>query len=149
MRLSRLLPVALAGLLVLPAGLHAQAGALLQSLRQGGGWVAIPVEDGAGTLLTDTVPTLGLTLDGCVTVWPGHSGQFRIEARDGVGGGRLEADARPGEGVPFTYTTGMRSRLDVRVRWSEPRDTTLLVWVGLEGMGLRQRDACEPRYAER
>lgn len=129
---------------LLPAPAHAQAaGDLLRSIRQGGSWISIPVSDGSGTLRTDTVPTLGITLAGCLNVWGGHSGEWTIEARDPVNGGRLEATARPGEGVPFSYRTGLRSLLDVRVRWSEPRDTTLLVWVGLEGAG---RDACAPVY---
>lgn len=136
-------------LLLLPAPGRSQAGAdLLQSLRQGGGWVSIPITGGQGALRTDTVPTLGVTLAGCLNVWGGHSGEWTIRARDPVNGGRLDATAVPGEGVPFSYRTGLRSLLDVEVRWSEPRDTTLLVWVGLEGVGRRNRDACAPAYGE-
>lgn len=145
-RFPLILGLALAALLSLPGSAHAQAGAdLLRSLRQGGGWVSIPITGGQGVLRTDTVPTLGVTLAGCLTVWPGHSGEWTIEARDPVNGGRLDATAVPGEGVPFSYRTGLQSLLDVRVRWSEPRDTVLQVWVGLEGMAAR-RDACTPAY---
>ena len=52
-----------------------------------------------------------------------------------------------GERVPFRYRTGRRAQLSVDVRWSEPRDTTLVVWVGLETPG-QQRDVCDPIYGE-
>lgn len=120
-------------------------GELLRTIRQGGGWVSIPIRAGEGSLRTDTVPTLGVTLAGCLNVWGGHSGEWTIQARDPVNGGSLDATAVPGEGVPFSYRTGLRSLLDVEVRWSEPRDTTLLVWIGLEGV-VRERDACAPTY---
>jgi hypothetical protein len=38
------------------------------------------------------------------------------------------------------------AQLDVKVRWSEPRDTTLLVWVGLDRPGRPKGDSCEPVY---
>ena len=145
-RLVQLSALALAALFALPSPARSQAAAeLLQALRQGGGWVQIPVTDGAGGLVTDTVPTLGVSLAGCVTVWPGHSGEWTLEARDHVNGGRLDAVAVPGHGVPFSYQTGFRSVLDVQVRWSEPRDTTLLLWVGLD-LPASDRDACSPVY---
>jgi hypothetical protein len=133
----------------LPRPARAQSAAdLVRGLRQGGGWVAIPINDGTGGLATDTVPTLGLTLAGCFTIWDGHSGEWTIDAQDPLNGGRLEAVARPGQGVPFTYETGSRSLLEVQVRWSEPRDTVLQVWVGLAGMP-SGRDACTPAYGAR
>ncbi|HSM06772.1 MAG TPA: hypothetical protein VK858_19255 [Longimicrobiales bacterium] len=138
--------LALAALLVLPAPARGQAASeLLQALRQGGGWIHIPVTDGTARIATDTVPTLGIALKGCVTVWGGHSGEWTLEALDPVNGGRLGAVAIPGEGVPFEYRTGFRSLLDVRVRWSETRDTTLHLWVGLD-VPASSRDACAPVY---
>ncbi|MDT8342431.1 MAG: hypothetical protein RQ751_13035 [Longimicrobiales bacterium] len=143
------LPALLALTLVRPGAADGQkADDLFERVRQGGGWVAIPIRAGSGSIRTDTVPTLRLTLSGCVQVWPGHSGEWTFEARDPVNGGRLDATAVPGEGVPFSYRTGMRSLLDLQVRWSEPRDTTLLVWVGIRGIS-RERDACEPTYGGR
>jgi len=118
---------------------------LLQSVRQGGGWVRIPVEGGKGTLLTSAVPTLGLTLVGCMQVYPGHSGRWDITARDPYGDGLLEANVPGGEPVTFRYQTGQRAQLSVEVRWSEPGDTTLLIWVGLETPG-QDRDSCAPVY---
>jgi hypothetical protein len=117
---------------------------LLASLRQGGGWVSVPIEDGEGVVSSVAVPTAGLTLTGCVQVWGGHSGRWDIEARDVLGEGHLEAEALPGEPVPFTYKAGLRSQLEAKFRWSEPRDTTLLLWVGLARPGQDQRESCEP-----
>jgi len=129
-----------------PAAVHAQSiEELRRSVEEGGGWVGIPIVAGTGSVSTPTVPTMGITLKGCVQIWGGHSGTWNIEARDMIGEGRLAVDtARPGQSVPFTYTAGMRSQLTVDVAWSEPRDTTLLLWVGLERSGSSSRDACKP-----
>lgn len=118
---------------------------LLRNIRQGGGWVSIPVTAGAATMDTDTIRTFGLALDGCLTVWPGHSGTWTVEASDPLNDQRLEAVARPGEGVRFSYQAGPKSVLGVSVEWSERRDTVLHVWVGVDS-NLSDRDACVPRY---
>jgi len=55
-------------------------------------------------------------------------------------------EVEPGEPVEFSYTTGTLSRLTVEARWSEARDTTLLVWIGLETRTPRRPDACVPVY---
>ncbi len=130
-----------------PSSLQAQAPAeLIQAVRAGGSWVAIPVSAGRASLSSDTLPTLGLTLTGCFTVWPGHSGEWTFEARDALNDRTLDAVATPGVGVPFSVQTGMQSHLDLDVRWSEARDTVLQVWVGLEIP--TRPDACEPVYGE-
>ena len=85
-----------------------------------------------------------MTVSGCLRVWEGHSGSWRIAARDNLGPGRLEVETDPGEAYPFSYTAGLRSQLDVAFRWSEQRDTTLLLWIGLEGPGRRGEEACRP-----
>ena len=128
-----------------PAPARAQAPAeLIRAIRSGGSWVAIPISRGRASLSSDTVPTLGLTLNGCLTVWGGHSGEWTFEARDELNGKRLDAVAAPGRGVPFSVETGMRSHLDLEVRWSEPRDTVLQLWVGLEIPA--RPNACTPVY---
>ncbi len=138
----------LTAVLALPSPGRAQAaGELIRAIRQGGGWVYIPITGGTGGLSTDTIPTLSVPLNGCVTIWPGHTGEWTIAARDPVNGGSLDAVALPGRGVPFSYRTGLRSLLDVRIRWSEPRDTLLHVWVGLD-VPASQRDACTPVYSQ-
>ena len=120
---------------------------LLQSIRDGGGWVYIDVEGGRGTWVSSALPTMELTLTGCMQVYAGHSGRWDIRARDALGDGTLEANVAGGERVPFRYRTGRRAQLAVDARWSEARDTTLVVWVGLETPG-SQRDVCEPIYGE-
>lgn len=134
-------------LLLLPVGLEAQSVLdLLRGIQQGGGWVSIAVHQGKGTLETRPVPTGGLTLSGCIQVYAGLSGRWDLEARDVLGEGHLEASVTGGEPVPFTYRTGARGQLRVDARWSEPRDTTLLVWVGLGANNGSGRDPCEPVY---
>ena len=139
-----------AALLVLwnPASAEAQrAGDVLDGIRNGGGWVAVPIEGGSGEVRTLALPTVGLTLSGCVNVWAGHSGAWEITARDNVTDSVLEVSADPGVGVLFSHTFGMQAQLDFEFRWSEPRDTTLLLWVGL-GMGEEPESAsCQPRYS--
>ncbi|HKJ03921.1 MAG TPA: hypothetical protein VJ997_15750 [Longimicrobiales bacterium] len=138
--------LAVAALVASPAAAHGQSILdLLQSIRDGGGWVYIDVEGGRGTWVSHALPTLELTLAGCMQVYAGQSGRWDIRARDALGDGTLEARVTGGERVPFRYRTGARSQLVVEARWSEARDTTLVVWVGLETPG-QQRDVCEPIY---
>jgi hypothetical protein len=42
----------------------------------------------------------------------------------------------------------VKAQLDFSFRWSEARDTTLAVWLGL-AVGRTQREACEPVYTGR
>lgn len=133
----------------LPAPLSGQGMVdLFQALRNGGAWVGIPIEDGVGRVSTATLPTLGMTLRGCGQVYGAHTGRWAIQARDSLGKGRLDVEVRPGEPVKFSYTTGTLSRLTVEARWSEARDTTLLVWIGLETRNPRRPDACVPVYSK-
>lgn len=120
---------------------------LLQSVRQGGGWVAIPIRSGVGEVRTMPVPALGLSLVGCMRVWHGHSGRWVIEARDLLGDGRLTADVAADEPVPFSYRPEGPAQLEARFRWSEPRDTTLVLWIGLSP-GPTSTDTCAPVYGD-
>ena len=119
---------------------------LLRSIEQGGGWVTIPIENGKGTLVSDPLPTGGLTIAGCMQVYAGMSGRWDVRAEDTLGEGRLEATVAGGEAIPFHYRTGSRAQIRVEARWSEPRDTTLFVWVGLETSRRDGRDPCTPVY---
>jgi hypothetical protein len=139
-----LLPLLLLG--VGPASAPAQTLVeVLQTIQEGGGWVRIPVSRGEGTLRSASLPVGGLQLKGCTQIWGGHSGSWNIRAREIFGGGELGVPSRPGEARTFVYQTGDQVRFQVDVRWSEPRDTTLLLWVGLETPML-SRDPCEPVY---
>ena len=130
---------------VLPAPVEAQTVRdLLATVQRGGGWVSIPIQNGRGHLSTAAVPTGGLTLSGCVHVWPGHTGRFDIQAQDALGNGRLSMNAGAGESVPFSYTAGRRSQLEIDFAWSEPRDTTLYLWVGLARPNQDPSATCEP-----
>jgi hypothetical protein len=139
--------LALVALAVPSAGARGQTMRdLLRAVRQGGGWIGIPIEEGRGALSTTVVPTGGLVFTGCLRVYAGHTGRWQIRARDTLGDGRLDAWVKGGEPVRFTYDSGLRAQLEVDARWSEARDTTLLVWVGLETPSHPERDACEPVY---
>lgn len=132
-------------LFVLPTPAQGQTMAdLFRALRIGGGWVEIPVEAGAGSLDTGLVPTAGIELSGCARVWSGHSGEWEIRAEDRVAGRVIETRLAPGDAFRFSHQAGVRARLRVDVRWSEPRDTTLVLWVGLDRKGDEPGEACEP-----
>ena len=115
------------------------------SIRDGGGWVAIAIEGGEGSYSSPRLPTLPLKLNGCVTVWDQLSGSWEIEATETVTGTKLLLSAAPGVGVSFTHQFGVQSQVDVSFRWSEPRDTTLLLWVGLTINPDGVDAVCEPR----
>jgi hypothetical protein len=117
---------------------------VLAAIRDGGGWVSVPIVAGHGTASTLPLPTMGLTLTGCVRVWDGHSGRWEIHATETVADTTMIVTSSPGQGVPFSHTFGLRSQVEVDIMWSEPRDTTLFLWVGLKGAN-DERDACVPK----
>lgn len=135
----------LALLLALALPGQAQTAAeLMAGLRQGGGWIAVPIEEGTGVMRTAAVPTLGLVVTGCAQIWGGHSGTWEIRLRDSVSGRTLEVSAAPGEPILFTHASAMMSQVDLDVRWSEPRDTTLVMWIGIETPERKGDKACVP-----
>ncbi len=115
------------------------------SIRDGGGWVAMAIEGGEGSYSSVRLPTLNLKLNGCVTVWDKLSGSWEIEATETVTGTKLLLSAEPGVGVPFSHQFGVQAQVDVSFRWSEPGDTTLLLWVGLTFDADGVDEVCEPR----
>ena len=125
--------VGFAAFALAPDRVQAQAvSTILSGIREGGGWVGIPIEGGEGSYSTVRLPSARMTLDGCVHVWYGHSGQWTIEARDVLTDSTLVLRAEPGIAVPFSHTFGMQTKLDFDFRWSEPRDTTLMLWIGVD-----------------
>lgn len=120
---------------------------VMSGIQNGGGWVEVPIQNGLGSMSTMTLPTIGLTLAGCITVWPGHSGSWVLGAHDRVSDATLELTAEPGVGELFSHTFGLQAQIDFDFRWSEARDTTLLMWVGLNRGGEGEDQSCEPRYA--
>ena len=144
-RIAGLLAVGLA--LSTPSAAHGQGIAdLFSSMRNGGGWVTIPIEQGRGSFRSAKLPVAALSLAGCVNVWYRHSGTWQIEAKESVLGSVLRLTAEPGIGVPFDHDFGMQAQVDIDFRWSEPRDTTLMLWVGLDMARDGGNDPCEPRY---
>ena len=134
-----------AATLAVPVGLSGQGvGEMMSTLRAGGTWVTIPIVAGEGTYSTTTIPTATMTLNGCLNVWPGHSGSWEIDAVEKVQGASLEIEAEPGVGVPFRHQFGMTAQLDFDFRWSEARDTTLYIWVGVDMSGSGDASICEP-----
>ena len=108
---------------------------ILQVLQQGGAWVALPIEDGVGSFQSQPVPTLGIQLQGHLQIWEEHTGSWHVVMRDLARADDpviLERLMVPGERVEFDYQTGMLGQIQIDVRWSEARDTTLRVWVGTE-----------------
>lgn len=131
-------------MLLVPSQVEGQGmSEILEVVRQGGAWVNIPIEGGRGTVETVTVPAAGAVLQGCARVWRGHTGTWVLRAEDLVGGEVVMETLRPDQPVRFNQELGARVKLALDVRWSEPRDTTLFLWVGL-GSEERDRNACDP-----
>lgn len=119
---------------------------LMRIVSQGGSWLGLPVTGGRASLEGPVVPVAGLTLDGCLRVWDGHSGEWTIRAEDSLGESRLDVTAKPGQPVRFAFRGGVQAQLDVQVEWSEARDTTLHVWVGVAPPSAPdgRLDTCQP-----
>jgi hypothetical protein len=137
-----LLAAALVGFAPAPA--HGQMEAVMAAIRNGGGWVSIDIQDGRGAAKTLPMPAMGMKLSGCMQVWEGNTGRWRIRAHDVVTDAIIEASSLPGEDVPFEHEFGLRTQLEVEFIWSEPRDTTLFLWVGL-GDAESDPDVCTPK----
>ncbi len=127
-----------------PTAAEGQVAELLKAVSDGGSWVNFDIIEGRGSYRSLTIPTAGMSFDGCFQIWEGHSGTWTVQAQEPVGGGELQATARPGEPVEFEYQAGLQARLEVAIEWSEPRDTTLFVWVGLDALTGQSRDSCQP-----
>lgn len=116
---------------------------ILTVMQQGGTWLSLPIVEGKGSYLGTAVPTLGLALKGWFQVADVHRGEWTIKVVDlAKGGGTSVVDARvaPGQRVPVAYEAGPTVRMRVDVTWSEPADTVLWVWVGVQ----RGEDGSEP-----
>ena len=135
-----------------PSTAEGQVVQLLQAVGDGGSWVNLSVEKGRAVYSSPVLPLAGLSVDGCLRVWKGHSGSWTVRAKDTVGGRELGVRMRPGEPAKFDYKAGLRAQLDLEVQWSEPRDTTLFMWVGLSPAHRGEkggRDICEPPAGDR
>ncbi len=142
-RTAALIAVALA-VSAVPA--QAQIFELMRIVSDGGSWLALPVTAGGASLQSPAVPVAGLSLNGCLRVWDGHSGEWTIRAEDRLGESRIDVTALPGQPVRFEFRGGVQAQLDLQVEWSEARDTTLHVWVGVAPPSVRddERDVCRP-----
>jgi hypothetical protein len=118
---------------------------ILATIRNGGSWVSVPIEGGHGTVSTILLPTMGLKLSGCIHVWEGHTGEWEIDARDTIAQDSLHLTSRPGQGVRFAHEFGLRSQIEFDFQWSEPRDTTLFLWVGVDRADDGPDEACKPK----
>jgi len=126
----------------------------MKALSEGGSWLNLPVRSGKAALRGPLVPLGGLAINGCFVVWRRHSGEWTVHAKDERSGQAIDTVAIPGAPVRFAYKAGFTARFSVDVEWSEPRDTTLFIWVGAsrarrgssddgaEGDG---EDICTPR----
>ncbi|MDE2763527.1 MAG: hypothetical protein OXQ94_07430 [Gemmatimonadota bacterium] len=142
------------GLLLPASPAEAQVLQLMRTIADGGSWINLPVRKGKASLSSPAIPLAGLALNGCLLVWRGHSGKWTVRARDTLGDKELDVVALPGQPVKFDYKAGFKAQLDLEVEWTEPRDTTLFMWVGLspgrkkeeegDGKNPDDRDICRP-----
>ena len=120
----------------------------LRAVGNGGSWINLPVKKGRASLRSPVLPLAGLSLNGCLHVWRRHSGSWTVRAKDTVGGQELDVKLVPGTPAKFDYKAGLQAQLDLVVEWSEPRDTTLFMWIGVERAKKEKekddRDICQP-----
>ena len=109
---------------------EAQLVEAMKALSEGGSWLNLPVRNGKAALRGPLVPLAGLAVDGCLVVWRRHSGEWTIHAKDERSGQAIDTVVIPGTPVRFAYKAGGTARFSVEIEWSEPRDTTLFVWLG-------------------
>ncbi len=143
---GRVAVLLLVAVLSSPVSAEGQISALLQAVGNGGSWIRLAVEDGRASYVSPVFPVAGLAVDGCVQVWMGHSGSWTLRAKDTMSGDEINFTTGPGEPARFEYQAGFQAQLDVSIEWSEPRDTTLYMWVGLSTpvTNDRERDICQP-----
>lgn len=148
--------LSLAGIaLTVPAtAAEAQLLQAMKALSEGGSWINLPVRNGKAALRGPLVPLAGLSVDVCLVVWRRHSGQWTVHLKEERSGQAIDTVALPGEPVRLAYKAGFTARFSVDVEWSEPRDTTLFVWVGASRARGRggdddpddeEEDICTPR----
>lgn len=145
-RAGRVATLVTAALLASTVPAQSQIFELMRIVGDGGSWLGLTVTAGRASLEGPVVPVAGLALDGCLQVWDGHSGEWTIRAEDRLGASSLDVTVNPGQPARFEFRGGLQAQLDVAVEWSEARDTTLHVWVGVAlpsapGDG---RDICQP-----
>lgn len=130
---------------MLPAHGHGQLAELLRAVANGGTWTELPIERGQGSYRSPVLPLAGLSLAGCLRVWEGHSGNWTIRAEDKMGSDKIDVQVAPGEDALFRYRAGFRAQIEIAAEWSEPRDTTLFVWIGIARSDDSDVEpACEP-----
>ena len=136
----------LPAVLCLPAPAEGQIAQLLQAVGNGGSWIRLEVEEGHASYRSPVFPLAGMSITGCLQVWNRQTGSWTVHAKDTMGDDELDITAVPGAPVKFDYKAGFQAQLDVNIEWSEPRDTTLFMWVGLAVQGNQDsdRDICEP-----
>ncbi|MYG24265.1 MAG: hypothetical protein F4068_08150 [Gemmatimonadetes bacterium] len=145
-RAGRVATLVAAAILASTLPAQAQIFELMRIVGEGGTWLGLPVTAGRASFVGPAVPVAGLSLDGCLRVWDGHSGEWTIRAEDKLGASRLDVTAMPGQPVRFEFRGGLQAQLDAQVEWSEARDTTLHLWVGVAPPSGRDhgRDICQP-----
>ena len=131
-----------------PASGEAQVLGILSAVSNGGSWVNLTVEGGRAEYRSPVLPVAGMAVNGCILVWAGHSGSWTVRAKDLLGEEMLEVTTESGKPVKFDYRAGLQAQLDLVVEWSEPKDTTLYLWVGVSLQDNKEksgdRDICEP-----
>ena len=143
---SRTVGLLALALVAAPLPAQGQIAELLRIVNNGGSWINLDIESGSGSFESPVFPVAGLALDGCFQLWEGHSGSWTVRVEDTLGDDKLNVTAAPGERVKFRYKAGLQAQLDVEIEWSEPRDTTLFMWVGLSALAGKEtsRDICQP-----
>ena len=90
--------------------------------------ISVPVKNGHGTASTSKI-TLGITMEGHFEIKSPDNGTWTLVVKDGKNTIINKSGVKKGEQIPFKYHTGFKTSMHFDAKWSEIKDTTLIIHV--------------------
>ena len=90
--------------------------------------ISVPVKNGHGTVSTSKT-TFGITMEGHFEIKSPDNGTWTLVVKDGKNTIINKSGVKKGEQIPFKYHTGFKISMHFDAKWSEIKDTTLIIHV--------------------